>query len=216
MLGATAQDVLDSLDGVAYVVGPDGTILGVGRPNWAAAIEAGRAADRLRDVMGTNLFDWISGRKVQGSYQMMMASILDGSQPSVVVPYRCDTPAGRRQMRLSLTPYRAAGRISAVLYQSVLLAETMRPPVNLFDPDILVANLSDTRGRPLVTMCSYCQRIAWPPGQARRPRSWIEAEDYYRRGGASDIRISHGICPPCYKGVVGPLAAKNMKAEEAD
>lgn len=211
MLGASAQDVLDSLDGVAYVVGPDGTIVGVGTPNWTAAVEAGRAADRLRNVVGTNLFDWISGRKVQGSYQMMMASILDGSQPSVVVPYRCDTPAGRRQMRLSLRPYRSGGRISAVLYQSVLLGETMRPPVNMFDPEILVANLSDTRGRPLVTMCSYCQRVAWPPGQARRSREWIEAEDYYRRGGASDVRISHGICPPCYKVVVAPLSPRRPK-----
>jgi hypothetical protein len=57
-------------------------------------------------------------------------------------------------------------------------------------------------------MCSYCQRVAWPPGRARRRREWIEAEEYYRRGGASEIRISHGICPPCYKDVVGPLAPK--------
>jgi len=214
MLDATAQDVLDSLDGVAYLVGPDGAILGVGMPNWASAAAAGKAGDRLGGVVGTNLLDWISGRKVRGSYQMMMAAILDGSQPSVVLPYRCDTPAGRRHMRLSLTPYRNGGRIRGVLYQSVLLAETMRPPINLFDPDILVAHLGESRGRPMVTMCSYCQRVAWPPGQARRPREWIEAEDYYRRGGASDIRISHGICPSCYKDVVGPLLAKRSKPDE--
>jgi len=40
--------------------------------------------------------------------------------------------------------------------------------------------------------------VAWPPGANEDICSWIEAEDYYRRGGPEDVMVSHGICPACF------------------
>ena len=28
---------------------------------------------------------------------------------------------------------------------------------------------------------------------------WVTAERYYALGGDSRVRLSHGVCPPCYK-----------------
>jgi hypothetical protein len=28
---------------------------------------------------------------------------------------------------------------------------------------------------------------------------WIEPQEYYRRGGAEVVRLSHGFCPECYR-----------------
>ena len=27
---------------------------------------------------------------------------------------------------------------------------------------------------------------------------WVTAEEYYQRGGKSDVQISHGMCPDCH------------------
>jgi hypothetical protein len=51
-------------------------------------------------------------------------------------------------------------------------------------------------------MCSYCLRVADPGG-------WIEPEEYYARGGVSDVGISHGICLDCHERIVAPVLRLN-------
>ena len=49
---------------------------------------------------------------------------------------------------------------------------------------------------PLV-ICSFCRNVAWPIGAPEDEASWIAIPAYYRRGGSSDVVVSHGICPGC-------------------
>jgi hypothetical protein len=53
-------------------------------------------------------------------------------------------------------------------------------------------------GIPLITVCSYCNKAAWPPGPGAMAQEWIELDDFRRRTGWAGTRVSHGICPHCY------------------
>lgn len=64
--------------------------------------------------------------------------------------------------------------------------------------------------RVLVTICSYCRSVAWPPAASKTERTWISAEEYRRLGGRSSRTVSHGICPDCYEKAV---AADEKRAD---
>ena len=51
---------------------------------------------------------------------------------------------------------------------------------------------------PVVVLCSYCQRVAWPAGFDTSGAEWIAPEEHYARGGTSQAGVSHGVCPPCF------------------
>ena len=97
-------------------------------------------------------------------------------------------------MRLSVTPIRRGNHCQNLLFQSIVLEEHQRPPIDLFDfKEIEKRHVQDLI-LPVITMCSYCQKI-------RRDEvgenNWIEADRYYALGGTSRVRISHGICSAC-------------------
>jgi hypothetical protein len=87
----------------------------------------------------------------------------------------------------------------ALLYQTQILSEIERPPLELFA--LPIYNLDKFEGpatvRSFVTICSFCQYVAWRVGSHENRREWITPEDYYMRGGTSDVSLSHGICPVC-------------------
>jgi hypothetical protein len=98
-------------------------------------------------------------------------------------------------MRMAVTRLEQGGKLEGFLFQSTLLAAETRPPLNIYDPASLTEAEQQDATRPVVVMCSFCQRLRWP--SAALPESWVEAEDYYRLGGSSRVRLSHGICPDC-------------------
>ena len=59
----------------------------------------------------------------------------------------------------------------------------------------LLKALGQEADLPIVTMCSFC-RLLRRPGSAD-DEDWIIAETYYRLGGSSRVRISHGLCADC-------------------
>lgn len=83
------------------------------------------------------------------------------------------------------------GAIELVLFQSQVVDETLRPPIDLFDPTKLMQLMNANGKLPIITMCSICQRV-----QTNEP-VWVEAEEYYQQGGTSKVRVSHGLCPDC-------------------
>jgi hypothetical protein len=92
----------------------------------------------------------------------------------------------------------ADGRgVVGILCQSLTISETLRPPMNLFDLAAMMRAHAQLMAKPMITLCSYCADVAWPPGAADAARTWISAEDYYRRGGTEDVVVSHGVCPDC-------------------
>lgn len=193
------QNFLNALDGIGYLVGEGGRILAVGQPQWQDFLErTGFVPSVTENVIGRNLFDFITGAEVRASYQRLHDSVWRGQGQKLSFQYRCDGPSVKREMRMSLSRLSLAGTGGAVLYQSQLLSEVPRPPIKLLDPDLILGVMTNERDYPIVSLCSYCQKVAWPIGEYREDaREWISPEDYYARGGQSDVRVSHGICPTC-------------------
>jgi hypothetical protein len=113
--------------------------------------------------------------------------------------YRCDAPDIERNMFMSISRIVEGAETVAVLYQSIVVSELHRPPVPLFAFEALAEGaVSADR---IVTLCSYCQKVAWPITVAEQPE-WIEAVEFYRRGGRTDAVVSHGICETCFEQIV--------------
>lgn len=199
------MDLLEAMDGIAYVTRPDGRILAYGRTRWDdfAAANGGEALLDPAAVLGCNLFDCIAGEPVKRAYRQWIDAVLQAkaSHPATFA-YRCDAPAVRRELRMAISRIDTcieAGPEPAVLFQSVVLHATSRPPLNIYDTEALVRDARSRLTLQLVTMCSFCQRLRWPPGaQPPEPSAWIEAEQYYAKGGRSEVAISHGICEDCF------------------
>lgn len=200
-----AGALLDAIEGVAYIVAADGTILGFSRGPFLPTGEA-RHPWEPRSVLGRSLFGMMNGAEVSDAYRTLHEAVWGGGLPSFGFEYRCDEPAVERHMRMSLSRVTEAGRPIAVLYQSVVLHEIRRAPIALFGDNVL-AGLRSQAGRASLVVCSYCHAVAWPTAPtaaAEADREWIDAPEYYRRGGATDVQVSHGICPACYARVVQP------------
>ena len=192
----TAQTVLDAMTGVAYAVEPDGAILAVGRRGWRLfAVENG-ALDLAESgaVVGRNLFEFLCGEEVKHAYGRMLERIRQG-EPQLTFPCHCDSPSLSRQMRMTITPLRRNRSLRAVLFQSITMAERARPPIRLYE----FAGESYPESVPLLGMCSLCERVCPSPDCSEVSAPWMEAERYYARGGSSQVRISHTVCPFCFR-----------------
>lgn len=199
----SSKNLLEALDGIAYLVGPDSVILGVGERNWSAFAQENLGADLTpRRVVGRSLFEFILGDEVKAAYHAFHAEIKEGVKPRVEFICRCDSPMTARDLHVSLRPV-PLGSNTGILYQCQILSATMRPPVHLIDPERWKKTALG-EPRPIVRICSYCSKIAWPPGGAGRPVDWLTAPEYYRRGGSDEVLLSHGICPDCHKRIVEP------------
>lgn len=197
------SDLLEALDGIAYVVDPDGLILATNRRQWQDTAVTGGAPELTPDaVRGRSLFAMIAGQEVQDVARRMHDAVLMRRHRVVSYAFRCDGPDVERRMRMSMAPLDQGDEPLGVLYHSIILSECVRAPMPLFEPAAMQAYFDRERTRAIVTLCSYCHAVAWPLDAPAKARDWIEPTDYYRRGGPSDARVSHGICPACYRTVV--------------
>jgi hypothetical protein len=184
--------VLRALDGVAYIVAGPGRILAVGAPGWDAfAADTRGGGASAQATIGRNLFEAISSEPVRQAYRHIHAAVLGGRRPYIAFEYRCDAPDLKRQMRMSVTRLDLPGRPPALLYQSQILSASPRPWISLFEPERILQAVEAESALPIVRVCGFCQRVDDTAG------GWIEADDYYRQGGASEVRVSHGLCRPC-------------------
>lgn len=133
------------------------------------------------------------GTTVKSVYTDLFNRVIDHKLEAIHVDYRCDAPALKRDMRMSVTRIEADDSPVSLLYQSILLSAVPRAPINLFGVPV-TQNYDDD----IVTLCSICARVAWPVGKSEN-REWISASEYYRRGGEEVSLISHGFCKPCFE-----------------
>jgi hypothetical protein len=226
-LGFTA--LLEGLDGVAYVTDADARVVAVGQRGWNsfATLNNGEHLLDGRGVIGTSLFDFISGKSVSDRYRAWFDAVSRGSCNRIRVGIRCDGPGIRRELSVTMTALRAERCLPHVLFQAQTISAEQRPEIALFD---YPAMRRDEEGRelPILTMCSFCHDVRYPPvaggtdeqagaGTGRgagtgigpggddrafvgygTAEEWLRPEDYYRRGGAARVRISHGMCPACF------------------
>jgi hypothetical protein len=201
----TIESLLDAMEGVAYFVNRDGEVSAVGRRSWRA-FSQDNGAPALGDtvsVLGRPLLNFIHGSEVRQSYEAFIATLRSGRRQSLSFEFSCDSPEIRRRMRMCISSVAAGREVVGFLFQSLILEERTRPPVSLFDAEVIAGAYAAKRNWPLLRLCSYCQRVA-TNADAAEPE-WISAEGYYRRGGGSQVRISHGICADCMRERVEPL-----------
>lgn len=195
------QSILDAMDGLAYVTDRDGVLRLIGLPRWNRFADEVGAPDICGErIVGRSIFEMIGGRQVKDVARALHESVWRGQRDEIVFSYRCDAPTLKRNMRMAITPVRANGDIAGVLYQSHLLWETQRPPMDVFNPARRAPGSGSAEAEArVVRLCSYCHDVAWPPGQLTGAdvEAWIPPEEYYRRGADADILVSHAICPRC-------------------
>jgi hypothetical protein len=191
-----AQALLDAMDGITYVLDRDGVILQCcSGANEPLPSDPAHAGDLI--VRGRCVYDSIQGEPVKAIYRRLNDMVWSRRRPKLSFYFRCDTPGLERLMRMSLGLILRDGEPGGVLYQSVPVHEVPRLPLPLFDNLFVPRAPRSEQGRQVVVLCAFCLNIGWPPAAGAAPQEWIDAADYYRRGGLSDVTISHGVCEPC-------------------
>lgn len=186
----TIQAWLNALDGIAYVVDGRWAVLAVGQPHWMESALAGQAPALARGeiLIGHSLMDYIHGTKVRAKWTEALEQLALRRQTSIAVPYRCDSPGNARRMHMSLTRLDLPDGVERYLFQSILLEEFTRPPMDIFAPEAM----GNDPSLPMVAVCSFC-------GAVRQSEEgvWSAPETYYAKGGTSRVRVSHSVCPAC-------------------
>jgi len=191
MLRFSARELLNGLEGTAYVVDAQWRLVAVGQPNWRKFSDdngGGALADEGA-LLGRPLADFIDGEPVRSLWASALASLDQGGVESVVVPYRCDAPTVHREMRMAVSAVIGEDGERYFLFHSVTLTERIRPPLRIFAPQARMGG-----NPPLVAMCSFCHSIR--PGDEDHP--WKTPEAYYADGGVSQVDITHSVCPDCH------------------
>jgi hypothetical protein len=128
------DDVLNAFDGICHILDREGNILAVGPDNWSRFAEsAGDTALNAQAVKRQNIFDFIAGEPVRKQIRQVMDTLISGKVADWVMPYRCDSPDTRRNMRISIRPIRDEESVTGFLFQSIVLDESQRPPLDIFD-----------------------------------------------------------------------------------
>ena len=149
------------------------------------AFAAGNEAAALcgSGVVGRSLFEFIDGEETQRIYRLLLRRVRALDAP-ILVPFRCDSPEMRRDMRLEIEPLSER----AIEFRGVLVAAEPRAHLRL-----LARNAP--RSEPLLVSCSFCLRIRLSDDE------WVEAEDAVVRLGLLAReripRLAHGVCPAC-------------------
>lgn len=197
---ASAEDWLSAMDGVAYLVAPDGTIIGVGREGWAQFIRETGGKDRAGpSVIGRSLFAMIADGEAKLTFVAIHARIASLAQRALSYEYRCDAPDRERLMKMSLSALTAGGRLLGVLYQSTLLTSKDRVPLEFLEDPEATREQRRQSALPFVKICQFCADVTMQAWGAE----WVKPSDYYLRGGPPAVRLSHGVCPKCDEGPLG-------------
>ncbi len=149
---------------------------------WAPFAQANQAP-QITDVIGQSVWDHVADDTTRQVYRDLLARVRAGHE--VTFPYRCDAPALRRFMRMTMRQAPDRG----VLFDSVIEraeARPARPPL-----DGLAAGSSGV----IVRVCSWCKRM-----QVRE--TWQEVEVAVERlglfAGGPSPALTHGMCEDCY------------------
>ena len=197
----SVQTMLDALPGVSYVVDPDGTIMMYNAAQWTSFARSNNSEHLTspQAVLGHSLFSFIRTESIQDHYRLFHRNIIDKRTTRVEFHYRCDAPHIRRDMLMCISPIVDRGELFGILYQSITLAETMRPAMGIFR----YGDRTEFDSWPIITVCSYCLRLR-NTENAGTGIEWLSPESYYHLGGSEHVRLSHGICPDCHDDIVKP------------
>lgn len=202
---------LDTQDGLTFRTDQDGIIQEVGTNNWNAfANENGAPELDADEVIGRNLFEYIQGEQVRDQLRLVLDRVSQDPNWCWVLPHRCDSPGRERAFCQSIRPVFSENDCTGFVFQSVEQHSRQRPPVHLFNFKMLNQLALEDPTLPVVQMCSWCQRVNYDPVSGG---DWISAEDYYAKGGRTNVRISHGICDDCLETTSDPFSTLDTFAK---
>lgn len=149
--------------------------------DWLEFAKTNQAGELTRTVLGSSLWNYLSGPEVKHVYQLLLQRLRRG-EGAVNIPFRCDSPGMRRHLELvmRLLPDHE------VEFVCTLLREEPRDEVKLLNP-------AARRDERFIIMCAWCKKV--------QATGWIEIEEAIERlelfGQPLLPRISHVICPSC-------------------
>jgi hypothetical protein len=209
-----AQALLDAMDGVAYIIDRAGVIVALSQ--HANRHEPGSSGHWTNPIVrGRLIYDSISGDQVRDLYRELHEAVWSCRRPGVSFFYRCDAPGAERLMHMSMRLIQDEQDKAGILYHSILVNEVPRIPLPLFASQMRMSHTIGAGGRPIIVMCAFCQDVGWPPNRGTTPEEWIGAAEYYRRGGGSDVLISHGACELCVERVLNEDATARPFTERS-
>jgi hypothetical protein len=178
----------DPGDDVVYHVDPEGRITFV-NDRWDAFARAnGGAAVLGAAVIGRRAANFIAGNETRHLFEVIIRHAIKSGR-TVTVPYRCDGPAVRRRMQLTVT----AEAPGDVVFRSRMLAEEPRRPIAWLE------SRTGHEGAPLLRLCSWCNR-------GEIGGHWAEIEEVIAAYGLFDAErvpdITHGLCVDCERTVL--------------
>lgn len=139
-------------------------------------------ADAGSDI-GRSLWDSVSDNTTR-MVQKSLVRRVRRSGRSLVLPFRCDGPAVRRELSLEIG---SRADIGWIQFSVQTRSEEERPRQPLLDP-------AEPRGDRSITMCSWCDRLMIG-------RSWVEIEYAAGEMGLMDGRdlpaIRYALCDRC-------------------
>jgi hypothetical protein len=186
-----SQDVLEAMDGIALLIDPALIIRQIGSSHWEDFWKDNGGNPDPVSVVGRDITEFFSEGQVRDVYRKLFLDVARSARRAVKINYRCDSPVLRRAMRLTVTAVPTAAKPEYLLYQSTTLDVEQRPAIPLFSAP------TGTSGSDVVKVCAVCAKVQWPTGGSAAGTEWIEPQDYYRRGGADAVLLSHGFCGPC-------------------
>ncbi|MCB1693869.1 MAG: hypothetical protein KDI19_13965 [Pseudomonadales bacterium] len=149
---------------------------------WERFAAENGAPDLTRDsVVGRSIFSFIAGSETRQIYRELFVRARHNPAP-IVIPFRCDAPAIRRDMTLEVI----GNSIGDIELTGRLLSAEAREAV---------AALGDVaRSDEIVRMCSWCKRVDIEG-------NWVDLEVATRElslfASYPLPRFSHGICTRC-------------------
>ena len=182
------MDTPDSNLDIVYHVDPDDWITSVNH-RWDEFARENDGWDVLGPaVIGKPLTSFIAGDETRHIFTLLLREVRKTGLP-LTVPFRCDAPAARRRMQLTMTPDPHAN----VLFRSRLLHAEPRPPLVVLD------RRAARDGGTMLRVCSWCNR-----GYLRN--RWAELEEVVEAYGLFDVEtvpeITHGLCSDCERAVL--------------
>jgi hypothetical protein len=173
-----------TLERLTYLVDRQDVIAGVSDA-WAPFARENEAPE-LADVLGQSLWDHVSDDTTRQVYRDLLARVRRGHE--VHFSYRCDAPALRRFMRMTMR----AAPDHGVMFESVV----ERTEVRAASP--LNGAPAESRGA-IVRVCSWCRRV-------HVKETWQEVEVAVERlglfAGGPAPALTHGMCEDCYARVM--------------
>jgi len=189
-----SQTLLESMDGIALIIDRELRIQCVGQRNWQTFWEENGGGPVEAPLSGRPITDSFTVGPVRDTFRKLLVELFEHKRALLHVDYRCDAPDEMRWMRLCVTPIVTSGesKVQYLLYQSILLDSQPRARLGLFD---LPATGLQRPGS--LRICCVCAKVAASPADAEGPQHWIDADEYYARGGQEPTMLSHGFCEQC-------------------